>query len=214
MDLSLQKLQQQEREVLHKWSNALAKVPTDVHYVDYAIERLGFMLGELHFPKCPELFPISMKEKSVQLGKTILPMCAGDLAGNVHMAPFLRMLIAALNADEQEIAMYRHMHDNGVKLLGIPYAGLYNNATSVKSLFTGQRVVAFGYLPGTVEYAGTIKRAPDSVLEGLGEGKPDPLTRLGMIKFDDTYQPLHNAYFPRKILVGELTPVGLIEPIS
>ena len=35
-----------------------------------------------------------------------------------------------------------------------------------------------------------------------------------MIKFDDTYQPLHNAYFPRKILVGELTPVGLIEPIS
>lgn len=214
MDLNLQKLQAQEREILHKWSSRLDKIPTDIHYVDYALEKLGCLLGELHFPNCPQLFALSMQEKGKQLGKTILPMCAGDLAGSISMAPFLRMIIAALNADEQEIAMYRHMHDNGVKLLGIPYAGLYNNATSVKSLFTGQRVVAFGYLPGTVEYAGTIKRAPDSVLEGLGEGKPDPLTRLGMIKFDDTYQPLHNAYFPRKILVGELTPVGLIEPIS
>ena len=155
-----------------------------------------------------------MQEKGKQLGKTILPMCAGDLAGSISMAPFLRMIIAALNADEQEIAMYRHMHDNGVKLLGIPYAGLYNNATSVKSLFTGQRVVAFGYLPGTVEYAGTIKRAPDVVRESIGDAKPDPLTRLALIKLDDTYQPLHNAYFPRKIMVGELTPIGLIEPIS
>ena len=214
MDLSLQKLQQQEREVLHKWSNALAKVPTDVHYVDYAIERLGFMLGELHFPKCPELFPISMKEKSVQLGKTILPMCTGDLAGNINMAPFLRMLIAALNADQAEIAMYRHMHDNGVKLLGIPYAGLYNNSTNVRTLHVGQRIVGYGYLPGVVEYVGTIKNAPDTIRDGLGEAKPDPLTPLGLIKFDDTYQLLHNAYFPRKIIVGELTPVGLVEPIS
>ena len=214
MDLSLQKLQQQEREVLHKWSNALAKVPTDVHYVDYAIERLGFMLGELHFPRCPELFTTSMQEKGRELNKTILPMCAGDLAGNINMAPFLRMLIAALNADQAEIAMYRHMHDNGVKLLGIPYAGLYNNSTNVRTLHFGQRIVGYGYLPGVVEYVGTIKNAPDTIRDGLGEAKPDPLTPLGLIKFDDTYQLLHNAYFPRKIIVGELTPVGLVEPIS
>ncbi len=178
------------------------------------MEKLGVMLGELHFPRCPELFTTSMQEKGRELNKTILPMCAGDLAGNINMAPFLRMLIAALNADQAEIAMYRHMHDNGVKLLGIPYAGLYNNSTNVRTLHVGQRIVGYGYLPGVVEYVGTIKNAPDTIRDGLGEAKPDPLTPLGLIKFDDTYQLLHNAYFPRKIIVGELTPVGLIEPIS
>lgn len=214
MDASLIQLQTKEREILHKWSKLLDKVPTDVHYVDYAMEKLGVMLGELHFPRCPELFTTSMQEKGRELNKTILPMCAGDLAGNINMAPFLRMLIAALNADQAEIAMYRHMHDNGVKLLGIPYAGLYNNSTNVRTLHVGQRIVGYGYLPGVVEYVGTIKNAPDTIRDGLGEAKPDPLTPLGLIKFDDTYQLLHNAYFPRKIIVGELTPVGLVEPIS
>ena len=214
MPPSIPQLQQKEREILHQWSNLLNKVPTDVHYVDYAIEKLGVLLGELHFPNCPQLFAISMREKSRELKRTILPMCAGDLAGNVNMAPFLRLMIAALNADDHEIAMYRHMHDNGVKLLGAPYSGLYANSSSVKSLYTGQRVVAYGYITGVMEYVGTIKNAPDEIKEGLAVAKSDPISVLGLLKFDDTYQVLHNCYFPRKMILGELTPAGLIEPIS
>lgn len=214
MQLNLPELQQKERSLLAAWAKALDKVPTDAHYVDYAFEKLGVMLGEVHFPKCPELFAMSIREKGKALNKIILPMCAGELISSLPMAPFLRMTIAALNADEQEIAMYRHMHDNGVKLLGMPYGGLFANSLSTKAMHLGQRVVIAGYLPATVEYVGTAKNAPESITGGFGENRPDPLTTFALLALDDTFQTLHGTYFPRKIVVGDVTPIGLIEPIS